>query len=224
MFIGHFAVGFAAKTVTPRVSLGTLFLGAQFIDLLWPTFLLLGLERVRIEPGATAVTPLVFEHYPYTHSLLAVLVWAVLLGGLHWLLQRDRRSALVLAALVLSHWLLDLLVHRPDLPLWPGGEGVAGLRLWSSLPLTLAVEVPLFALGVWLYARGTRAVDAVGRWGLAGLALFLLVVYAANVLGSPPPSVAAIAWVGQLQWLLVLGGYWVDRHRRALAPATVMSF
>lgn len=223
MFIGHFAVGFAAKTVTPRVSLGTLFLGAQFIDLLWPTFLLLGLERVRIEPGATAVTPLVFEHYPYTHSLLAVLLWAVLLGGLHWLLKRDRRSALVLAALVLSHWLLDLLVHRPDLPLWPWGEAVAGLRLWSSLPLTLAVEVPLFALGVWLYARGTRAVDAVGRWGLAGLALFLLVVYAANVLGSPPPSVAAIAWVGQLQWLLVLGGYWVDRHRRAPAPATVMS-
>lgn len=219
MFIGHFAVGFAAKRVAPRVSLGTLFLAAQFIDLLWPTFLLLGWERVRIEPGATAVTPLVFEHYPYTHSLLAVLGWAALLGGTHWLARRDRRSALLLAALVVSHWLLDLLVHRPDLPLWPGGTGVAGLQLWSSLPLTLALEVPLFAVGVWLYGRSTRAADAVGRWGLRGLVLFLLVIYAGNVLGSPPPSVAAIAWVGQLQWLLVLWGYWVDRHRRTYAQS-----
>lgn len=219
MFIGHFAVGFAAKSVTPRVSLGTLFLAAQFIDLLWPSFLLLGLERVRIEPGATAVTPLVFEHYPYSHSLLAVLGWAVLLAGLHFLWRRDRRSAGMLAALVLSHWLLDLLVHRPDLPLLPWGGAVAGLRLWSSLPLTLALEVPLFAVGVWLYARSTRPTDPAGRWGLVGLVLFLLLVYAGNVLGSPPPSVEAIAWVGQLQWLLVLWGYWVDRHRRAANTA-----
>lgn len=220
MFLGHFALGFAAKAATPRLSLGTLFLAAQFIDLLWPTFLLLGLERVRIEPGATAVTPLVFEHYPWSHSLLAVAGWAVLLAAIHFLRVRERRAALMLAALVLSHWLLDLLVHRPDLPLLPWGETVAGLRLWSSLPLTLLLEVPLFVLGVWFYARSTQAMDAAGRWGLVGLVLFLFVIYAGNVLGSPPPSVAAIAWIGQLQWLLVLWGYWVDRHRRALAPAS----
>jgi membrane-bound metal-dependent hydrolase YbcI (DUF457 family) len=219
MFIGHFAIAFAAKTAAPRVSLGTLFLAAQFIDLLWPTFLLMGLERVRIEPGATTVTPLVFEHYPWSHSLLAVLGWAALLAGLHFLLRRDRRSALILAGLVLSHWLLDLLVHRPDLPLWPWGGSVLGLRLWSSLLLTLALEVPLFMLGVWLYSRSTRALDGAGRWGLVGLVLFLFVVYAGNVLGSPPPSVEAIAWIGQLQWLLVLWGYWVDWHRRAVAPS-----
>lgn len=218
MFIGHFAIGFAAKTAAPRVSLGTLFLAAQFIDLLWPTFLLMGLERVRIEPGATTVTPLVFEHYPWSHSLLAVLGWATLLAGLHFLLRRDRRSALIVAGLVLSHWLLDLLVHRPDLPLWPWGGSVLGLRLWSSLVLTLALEVPLFMLGVWLYSRSTRALDGAGRWGLVGLVLFLFVVYAGNVLGSPPPSVEAIAWIGQLQWLLVLWGYWVDWHRRAVVP------
>ncbi|MBI2744633.1 MAG: metal-dependent hydrolase [Burkholderiales bacterium] len=218
MFIGHFAIGFAAKTAAPRVSLGTLFLAAQFIDLLWPTFLLMGLERVRIEPGATAVTPLIFEHYPWSHSLLAVLGWAALLAGLHFLLRRDRRSALIVAGLVLSHWLLDLLVHRPDLPLWPWGGSVLGLRLWSSLVLTLALEVPLFMLGVWLYSRSTRALDGAGRWGLVGLVLFLFVVYAGNVLGSPPPSVEAIAWIGQLQWLLVLWGYWVDWHRRAVVP------
>jgi membrane-bound metal-dependent hydrolase YbcI (DUF457 family) len=218
MFIGHFAIGFAAKTAAPRVSLGTLFLAAQFIDLLWPTFLLMGLERVRIEPGATVVTPLVFEHYPWSHSLLAVLGWAALLAGLHFLLRRDRRSALILAGLVLSHWLLDLLVHRPDLPLWPWGGSVLGLRLWSSLTLTLALEVPLFMLGVWLYSRSTRPLDRTGRWGLVGLVLFLFMVYAGNVLGSPPPSVEAIAWIGQLQWLLVLWGYWVDWHRRAVVP------
>ncbi len=215
MFIGHFALGFAAKAAVPRVSLGTLFLAAQFIDLLWPTFLFMGLERVRIEPGATTVTPLVFEHYPWSHSLLAVLGWALLIGGLHFLLVRERRSALVLAGLVLSHWLLDLLVHKPDLPLWPWGGSQLGLRLWFSLPLTLALEVPLFMLGVWLYARSTRARDAAGRWGLVGLVLFLFVVYAGNVLGNPPPSVEVLAWIGQLQWLLVLWGYWVDRHRQA---------
>lgn len=214
MFIGHFALGFAAKSAAPQVSLGTLFLAAQFIDLLWPTFLFMGLERVRIEPGATAVVPLVFEHYPYTHSLLAVLGWAVLIGGLHLLLMRDRRSAFVLGLLVLSHWVLDLLVHKPDLQILPWSDTVVGLRLWTSLTLTLALEVPLFMLGVWLYARSTRARDAAGRWGLVGLVLFLFVVYAGNVLGSPPPSVSAIAWIGQLQWLLVLLGYWVDRHRR----------
>lgn len=214
MFIGHFALGFAAKSAAPQVSLGTLFLAAQLIDLLWPTFLFMGLERVRIETGATAVVPLVFEHYPYTHSLLAVLGWAVLIGGLHFLLMRERRAALVLGLLVLSHWVLDLLVHRPDLQILPWSDTVVGLRLWSSLTLTLALEVPLFMLGVWLYARSTRASDAAGRWGLVGLVLFLFVVYAGNVLGSPPPSVSAIAWIGQLQWLLVLLGYWVDRHRR----------
>ena len=214
MFLGHFALGFAAKSAAPRVSLGTLFLAAQFIDLLWPTFLFMGLERVRIEPGATAVVPLVFEHYPYTHSLLAVLGWAVLIGGLHFLLMRDRRSAIVLGLLVLSHWVLDLLVHKPDLQILPWSNTVVGLRLWMSLTLTLALEVPLFMLGVWLYARNTRAGDADGLWGLVGLVLFLFVVYAGNVLGSPPPSVTAIAWIGQLQWLLVLLGYWVDRHRR----------
>lgn len=214
MFLGHFALGFAAKSAAPQVSLGTLFLAAQFIDLLWPTFLFMGLERVRIEPGATAVVPLVFEHYPYTHSLLAVLGWAVLIGGLHYLLMRDRRSAGVLGLLVLSHWVLDLLVHKPDLQVLPWSNTVVGLRLWTSLTLTLALEVPLFMLGAWLYARSTRASDAAGRWGLVGLVLFLFVVYAGNVLGSPPPSVTAIAWIGQLQWLLVLLGYWVDRHRR----------
>lgn len=213
MFIGHFGVGLGAKAIVPRVSLGSLFVAAQFIDLLWPTLLLLGIERVRIEPGATAVTPLAFEHYPVSHSLLAVLGWALLVACGHWLVRRNKRAALVMAALVLSHWLLDLLVHRPDLPLVPGSDIVVGLGLWSSLPLTLAVELPLFVVGARLYARATRPRDATGRWAFIGLLAFLLAIYAANLLGEPPPNVEAIAWLGHAQWLLVLWGYWIDRHR-----------
>jgi len=213
MFIGHFGVGFGAKAVAGKVSLGTLLLAAQFIDLLWPTLLLLGVEQVRIVPGATTVTPLLFEHYPVSHSLLAVLGWAIALGTVHYLLRRDRKVALVLGLLVISHWLLDVIVHQPDLPLYPGSQAMMGLNLWSSLPATLAVEVPLFAIGVWLYARATTPKDSAGKWGLWALVVFLALVYAGNLFGPPPPGVVAIAWIGQLQWLLVIWGYWLDRHR-----------
>lgn len=213
MFIGHFGVGFAGKAAARRVSLGTLFIAAQFLDLLWPTLVLLGIERVRIVPGITTVTPLAFDYYPISHSLLAVAGWAVLVAVIHFLLKRDRGAAIVLGLLVISHWLLDLVVHRPDLPLYPGASARYGLDLWASLPGTLVVELSLFALGVWLYARSTRAVDRIGRWGLRGLVLLLLVIYFGNLFGSPPPSARAIGWIGELQWLLVLLGYWIDSHR-----------
>jgi len=213
MFIGHFGVGFGAKRLAPKVSLGTLFLAAQFVDLLWPTLLLLGLERVRIDPGATVVTPLAFDHYPISHSLLAAVGWAVLVGTGYLLLRKDRRGAIVVGVLVVGHWVLDFFMHRPDLPIIPGGSMVLGLNAWSSLPLTLAIEGSLFALGVWIYSRSTTPRDATGRWGLVGLVAFLLLVYAGNLVGSPPPSPTAIAWVGQAQWLIVLWGFWVDKHR-----------
>jgi len=184
---------------------------------LWPTLLLLGVERVQVAPGATVVTPLLFEHYPVSHSLAAVLGWTVLVGGGYLLLRRERIGALVVGLLVLSHWGLDAIVHRPDLPLFPGSATLIGMEAWSSLPLTLALELPLFALGVWLYARATTPQDAVGHWGLVALLVFLLVVYAGNLFGPPPPSSGAIAWAGQLQWLLVLWGYWIDKHRRVSA-------
>ena len=212
MFIGHFAVGFAAKRVAPRASLGTLFLAAQFIDLLWPTLLLLGVERVSIAPGITAFTPLDFEHYPWSHSLLAVLNWGLLLGVTFFLIRRDRRTSLVLGLLVVSHWLLDFLTHRPDLLLWPGSPRV-GLGLWDSVAGSLAIELILFVFGILVYLRATTARDALGRWTLWGLVVFLLAIYTADRISPPPPDVMAIAWVGHAQWLLVAWGYWIDRHR-----------
>jgi len=214
VFIGHYAAGFAAKAVAPRTSLGTLFLAAAFLDLLWPTFLLLGIERVRIEPGITAVTPLDFEHYPVSHSLLAVLGWAAGFALVYQSLRRYPRGAVVAGLLVVSHWGLDAISHRPDLPLYPGGDARIGLGLWHSLPATLVVELALFVAGVWLYLGATNRVGGRSQWPLWTLVSFLLLVYAGNVFGgATPPSVTALAWAGQAQWLLVAWGYWVERCR-----------
>src|SRR5215470_3818452 len=139
MFIGHFGVAMAAKKVAPKPSLGTLVLAALLVDGIWPVFLLLGWERVAIVPGITAVTPLEFVSYPYTHSLVAGALWAALLGGGYYALRRDANGAGWIAALVLSHWMLDFASHRPDMPLWPGSPTV-GLGLWYSIPLTFIAE------------------------------------------------------------------------------------
>jgi hypothetical protein len=136
MFIGHFGVGFGAKSAAPETSLGTLFLASQFIDLLWPTLLLLGVEKVRIVTGITRVTPLDFEHFPVSHSLLAVIGWAVLMTVIYQLVNRYSRGAIVLGFLVICHWFLDLIVHRPDLSLAPGSNIRVGFDLWESLPAT----------------------------------------------------------------------------------------
>ena len=213
MFIGHFAAAFAAKRAAPRASLGALFAAAQLPDLLWPLFLLAGWERVRIAPGDTAFTPLAFEHYPWSHSLATVAGWAALFGGGYLLATRDRRGALVVAALVVSHWVLDAVTHRPDLPLTPGGASRVGLGLWNSVPTTIVVEALLFAAGLAVYARRTEARDRVGGAGLWALAGTLLLIYLGNVFGPPPPAVTPIAWAGLGIWLLVAWGEWVDRHR-----------
>ena len=217
MFIGHFALGFAAKRAAPRLSLGATFLAAQFVDLLWPTLLLAGVEAVRIVPGFTAVTPLAFDHYPVSHSLVAALLWAIVLGIAWGVWSKDRRSGAVVGVLVASHWFLDALVHVRDLPLVPGGDVYAGLGLWRSHAATLLLEVPIFAAGVALYLRATRARDRAGQWGLWSLVGLLALIYLANLFGPPPERAGDIAWVGQAQWLLVLWAWWVDRHR---VPAT----
>lgn len=213
MFLGHFGVGFGAKAAAPKISLGSLFLAAQFVDLLWPTLLLLGIERVNIRTDGKQYPPLDFVYYPYSHSLLAVMIWAVLFAAVYFFIRRNRTGAVVLGLAVISHWVLDLIVHYPDLPLYPGDSTRLGFALWSSPIYEMALEFIIFVLGVWLYLRTTREIDATGKWALWSLVAFLAVIHLANSFGSPPPSITALAWVGQAQWLLVAWGYWVDRHR-----------
>ena len=213
MFLGHYAVAIGAKKVAPKTSLGTLLAAAAFLDLVWPVLVLLGFERVVVAPGATAFTPLAFEHYPISHSLLMSVVWGIAFGAAYFFVRRDRRGATVLAALVVSHWLLDAVVHRPDLPLTLGGDARIGLGLWNSIPGTLAVELAMFAAAVWLYVGATRARDRIGSLGLVAFLLLVLAIYAGAAFGPPPPSATAIAWSDMGQWLVVLFAAWIDRHR-----------
>jgi hypothetical protein len=218
MFIGHFAVAFAAKPAAPPVSLGTLFLACEWVDLVWPVFALIGLERVEIRPGITAFTPLDFVHYPWTHSLLMCAVWAAAFGLVYLIVRQRRRAAVFVAAVVLSHWFLDLVVHRPDLPLTPGGEARWGLGMWNSVPATLALEGALFFAALCFYVKRTRALDRAGRWGLGLLVVLLIAAYLGAAFGPPPPNVAAIAWAGLIGGgVTVLLGYWVDHHRTMVA-------
>jgi hypothetical protein len=214
MFIGHFGLGFGVKRTTPQISLGALFLACQLADLLWPTLCLAGIERVEIAPGATAMTPLDFVSYPYSHSLVALVVWGALLAVVYVLARRAPFAAgAALAALVVSHWVLDYITHRPDLPLTVNGAGRYGLGLWNSVPATLALEGALFGVGLAMYLRATSARDRIGSIGLWALVVFLLVVYLASSFGPPPPSAVAVAASAEAMWLLVAWGYWVDRHR-----------
>jgi len=213
MFLGHFAVGFATRRAAPRTPLAAGFLAAQWADVVWPIFLLAGLEEVRIDPGNTPMTPLDFVRYPYSHSLVALLVWAALFA----LAARWRgwggRAAGVLGVAVLSHWVLDAVTHRPDVPVLFAGPMV-GLGLWQSVRATVAVELALFAGGLAVYMRTTRARDGIGRYGLTAIVLLLLAAYGGAIFGPPPPSVAAIIWADLAGVALFVGlAAWVDRHR-----------
>jgi hypothetical protein len=214
MFIGHFALGYAAKRAAPRLSLAVLFAAAQLADLLWPVLIALGVEQARIDPGNTTVTPMDFASYPWSHSLLLLVVWGAIFGLLVRVLAHDRRALLVVAALVASHWVLDFLSHRPDMPLYPGGPK-EGLGLWNSRAATVVVEVPLYAVGLWIYWTSTRARDAIGVWASLLLAVALLGIYALNLMGPPPPSMTAVWIAGVAGGVLITAwAWWADRHRQ----------
>jgi hypothetical protein len=213
MFIGHAAVGFASKAGAPRGSLGWLLAAPFLLDFLWPVFLLLGIEHVTIERGPNAFLNFSFDSYPWSHSLAMAVGWALVYGALAHFFTRSAAVGWVSALGVVSHWICDAIVHRPDLPLWPGSSIFVGMGLWNSVPGTLAVELPMFAAGVWLYVKATRPKDAVGRWALAALVAVLLFFYAGAAFGPPPPNVAAVA-IGTLAILVfVPWAIWIDRHR-----------
>ena len=212
MFVGHFGLALAAKRLAPRASLAVLILAAQLADVMWPVLVALGIEHVRIDPGNTAFTPLDFVAYPYSHSLLLLVVWGLILGVLTRTHVGGRAAIPLIAGLVVSHWVLDWITHRPDMPLFPGGPRL-GLGLWNAVPWTLAVELVVFAVGTWIYVVTTRASDAIGRWGFFSLIAFLLLAYLAN-LRSVPPSVTAL-YTAAIVGVLVIASWawWVDRHR-----------
>jgi len=212
MFAGHLAVALASKKVDPDVPVAAAVAATFWLDLLWPILLLAGVESVRVSPGDTAFTSLAFESYPWSHSLAAALVWSALGVGLARVGRLSLRTSLLLGALVLSHWILDFVTHRPDLPLWPGGP-VYGLSLWSSVVGTVVVEGSMFAVGIRLYVTSTTARDGVGRWALVGLVGLIGAIWITQPWAPPPPSASAVAVVGLLMWAFIPWAGWIERHR-----------
>jgi hypothetical protein len=214
MFVGHFGLAFGAKRAAPSVSLAWLFVACELADLIWPVLVLAGIERVEVQPGITAMTPLNFVSYPYSHSLVTLCLWGVVLGGVYVALKKAGiLAAATIAVLVVSHWVLDVVTHRPDMPLTPWSPTRVGLGLWNSIPATVVVELLIFGAGVALYrARGTPLpkARAIALWVLVG---FMLAIYVANIVGPPPPSATAVAWAANALWLLVVWAYWVDRKK-----------
>jgi membrane-bound metal-dependent hydrolase YbcI (DUF457 family) len=213
MFIGHYAIALAAKRTATSANLGTLFLACQLSDLIWPSLVLVGIEEVRVDHSATVVTPLDFIHYPYSHSLATNLVFALLFG---WMIRRKGHSvaaAVTCSLTVISHWFLDFLTHRADLPLFPGSN-TFGLGLWNSVAGTLLIESSLFAIGIWLYNKTTNGSPRPRVfWSLIG---FLVLIYAGNIFGPKPEidtPAAAIAGPALAMWLLVWWAGVADRAK-----------
>ena len=212
MGLGHLGASFAIRGRFPRIPLFFLLLAAVFVDVLWGFTILTGIEHARISAERGSVIPLVLEDVPYTHSLVACLLWAAMAGGAWWLWRRDRAGAIVLAALVVSHWVLDYVSHVDDVPLLPAGP-MLGLGLWRSRVASLIVELGMLGAGIALYAASTRARDRIGAFGLPIYAAVLVVVGAGAFLGPPPPSIVPMATGSIVIIVPLLLLQWVDGHR-----------
>lgn len=215
MFIGHFGLSFAAKKVAPKVSLATLFIATQFVDILWPFMLVFNIEKVAVTPGYTKTNAFEFLHFPYTHSLLMGIVWGAVLGIIYWLFKKDMRGAIVIGICVLSHWLLDLIVHVADLPLTPFSDFKVGFGLWNHVAITLVIETALFLAGTYIYATFTKAKNRIGNWGLWTLMILLLLINLSNTFGPTPPDSVMVLFVSfmMLMVIIIALSYWVDKNR-----------
>jgi hypothetical protein len=219
VFIGHYALALAAKRAAPRTSLGTLFAATSLADLLWPVFLLLGWEHAHTVPGPNPFLTLWLDSIPISHSLVTLVAWGALFGFGYRARSGNARGGVVIALLVLSHWVLDWVTHRPDMPLYPGGTPL-GLGLWNSVAGTLLTEIVMYVVGVWLYVASTRARDGVGRYGFWVLTVVLLASYVASLYAPPPPSTTGLAVGGIVfGWVFVVWAGWVDGHREGYSVA-----
>ena len=210
MFIGHFAAGLASKKASPALSLALMFIAVQFLDLLWPILVMLGIETVSIEAGITKLTPLNFTYYPYSHSLLMAIIWGIVFGLVYFMITKKGQNAILLGALVVSHWVLDLIVHRPDLPLTPFGETKLGFGMWNYPLLEIIVELSLFFTGIYLYRRAYQPDRKIAFWLL--IAVFL-VIYFANFFGPLPPDPMSVAIGANFIWLFILWAWWIERSK-----------
>lgn len=211
MFVGHLAVAFAAKKAKPEVHVGWFIVAVSFVDLIWPILLLLGLERVEVEPGNTAFTPLAFVHYPWTHSLLMGFAWAAVLAGLARWRGVARNGAALIGALVLSHWVLDFVTHRPDLPLWPHGGPLLGLGLWNSIGGTFAIEGAMWTVGIAMWYSACRP-RGVGGWAaIVSFVLVSTVIWAGGAFAPPPPTAQDVAVGALMGWIIVPWAWWIER-------------
>jgi hypothetical protein len=217
MFIGHYAVGLAAKKAFPKTSLGTYFLAVQWLDIVWPLFLLLGWEHARITPGITQVMPLDLYDMPFSHSLVAALIWSLLFYAFYFLIRRSHKGAIILSACVLSHWVLDVIAHRPDMPLTLTGNSRLGLGLWNSVLGTLFVETGMFVIGLLLYVNATKPRNNLGKYSLWGLTGLLILIYSMQFTGVIPPDMRSVAILGNTQWIIIFLAYWVNQQRKNVA-------
>ncbi len=219
MLVGHLAVGLAAKRVEPKISLGTFILAAMMADVLWCLFLLLGIERVQFRPAIGAGNYLDPTNIALSHSLLMNAIWAALFASAYFLARRYPRGALILFLAVLSHWVLDWVSHRPDLPLAPGSHRYFGLGLWTSVPATLLVEGSLWLLAIIFYARVTRSRGRVGTYAFwIGIVLISLAWY--NNIAGPPPRSPHTAPIASFIFfsLIIAWAYWMNVLRPARLP------
>ncbi len=216
MFVGHYGVSFATKRVERSIPLWVLFLAVQFLDVLWAPFVLLGIEKVRIVPGITATNPLDLYYMPYTHSLTAALFWSWACGIAYRLVVRPSapRAGFAIGAAVFSHWVLDFIVHRPDLPLY-GNSAKVGLGLWNLPPLALGLEAALLFGGMWLYFRDGRTRSR----GTVVFGVVMLGIQAYVFFGPPPASDQAMASTAIVAYALFALVIWWLQDRKVRAAA-----
>lgn len=208
MFIGHFAPAMVAATHRQAPSLPVLFIGAQLVDWAFFGLLLTGVERMRFSPGISAMNPMDLYHMPYTHSLIGSAVFGAVFAALIWFATRNRTGALIGFAVVVSHWLLDLLVHVPDLTI-AGSPPKLGVGLWNHPAIEMPLEIGLTMGALWLYARATGGL----RLSIAVLAGILLILQGINWFG--PVALVVDANTTWLAWfaygLATLAAWWAAR-------------
>jgi hypothetical protein len=227
MFLGHYGVALALKRAEPKISLGTLFVAAQLVDLLWGVFLLLGWEHVRILPDDNPLLALQFYDYPISHSLVAALAWGLAAAALYYSwptrdTTRHWQAAALVGAAVASHWVLDLIVHVPDLPLAGNDSPKVGLGLWRHVGASVALELLILGAGVALYVARRSRRHPVRPIRLGFIVLLLVGTYLASLVAPPPPSVGVIG-ASDVIFILGMGALaaWADRAASAAEFARV---